>query len=187
MTAGKLTINKDASNSISLQASSSTTDNPTLILPAGDGTANQVLTTDGAGNLGWVDQSITVTSLSDAQATRMGLKEYLTGGTYNSVTIGVSGMTITHGALFPYQIQDGTWRMRFNITGSHPADSYTSVGITGVAYSYNQAIHASNGVGFATAITDSSGDVLFLEGTGFYTSVNISGDITLQAKPSWAY
>lgn len=54
MTAGKLTLNKDINNSISLQASSSTIGNPVLTLPINTGTAGQVLSTDGSGNLIWI-------------------------------------------------------------------------------------------------------------------------------------
>lgn len=44
-------------NSIKLQAPSSVTTNTTFTLPDGDGSADQVLKTDGSGQLDWVDQT----------------------------------------------------------------------------------------------------------------------------------
>jgi hypothetical protein len=44
-------------NSIKLQAPSSVTADTTFTMPDGDGSADQVLKTDGAGQLGWVDQT----------------------------------------------------------------------------------------------------------------------------------
>lgn len=47
----------DASHSIKLQAPSAVTANTTFTLPDGDGTADQVIKTDGSGQLGWVAQT----------------------------------------------------------------------------------------------------------------------------------
>ena len=47
----------DASHAIKLQAPSAVTANTTFTLPDGDGTADQVLKTDGSGQLGWVAQT----------------------------------------------------------------------------------------------------------------------------------
>ena len=49
-------VDDDASHSIKLQAPSAVTANTTFTLPDGDGTADQVLKTDGAGQLGFADR-----------------------------------------------------------------------------------------------------------------------------------
>ena len=51
-------------NSIKLQAPSSVTTNTTFTLPDGDGSADQVLKTDGSGQLGWVAQTAVATNPS---------------------------------------------------------------------------------------------------------------------------
>jgi fibronectin-binding autotransporter adhesin len=47
----------DSSNWVALQAPATVAANVTWTLPAADGSSNQILKTDGAGNLGWVTQS----------------------------------------------------------------------------------------------------------------------------------
>ena len=49
----------DASNTVTLQAPTTVGTNITLKLPATTGSANQVLATDGSGNLSWVNKTDT--------------------------------------------------------------------------------------------------------------------------------
>ena len=55
--------------------------------------------------------------MSNAEATLRGLKQYLHGTAYNggnAPTVGgVAG--VTRGVFVPYQTQDGTWRLKFNL------------------------------------------------------------------------
>ena len=55
--AAKLEIYYNASNYVGLKASTSLSSSYDLILPAADGSANQVLKTDGSGNLSWTNNS----------------------------------------------------------------------------------------------------------------------------------
>jgi len=55
----------NGTNYMGLKAPASTTASVTLILPDGDGSADQVLKTDGSGNLGWVSNAV-----SDGSVTR---------------------------------------------------------------------------------------------------------------------
>lgn len=63
----------DSSNYVALQAPSTVASNVTWTLPNADGTANQVIKTDGAGNLGWgtpvtLDSPLTVVANASAGA-----------------------------------------------------------------------------------------------------------------------
>jgi len=128
-------------------------------------------------------------NLDDASATRLGLKQYLIGSTYNGgVTIGVSGgVTVSRGILVPYQLNDGTWRMRFNITCTQTSASSTIINLTSVAYPYSEAISASNGVAALITSNVYDGGYIYLEAASAYTNVKVSGDVAITAKPNWAY
>jgi len=54
MTTGIIQIDKDINNSISLKVSESMAGHIVLVLPPDTGTAGQVLSTDGSGNLTWI-------------------------------------------------------------------------------------------------------------------------------------
>lgn len=256
----------NGSNYIGLKAPASVTADKVFTLPDGDGAANQVLKTDGAGALGWAsvtskvtsvrgqmirrgasaDEAFTastnnrvvrgdgtdavlgqidatdffaagayatgsaagtlppVTSMSDALATQLGYKQYLNGSTYNgSITISISQSNVTgsvavgRGVLIPYQMQDGTWRLKFNIACS------ASGGMTGQPWTVtinnlvfkagqNQAIVANQdqsgslytNVGRASQNT---GDILGYFSSNTVTAATFSGDVELNAKPGWAY
>ena len=147
--------------------------------------------------------AFTSASLSDVQATILGLKQYLHGTTYNggnapTVTCSQSaGYTTTRGVFIPYQMQDGTWRLKFNAVGVFTAATLTnfSVTVNGIATKNisgnyqsvtgwglaaaspaNQAYIASNGNTFVIIFASQSQN-------GFI----ISGDIELNSKPTWAY
>ena len=78
----KLLEDSDNGNhNVSLKAPAAIASNYSLVLPDGTGSANQILKTDGAGNLDWVDQSVGYTGFS------------ITDGT-NTESVG-SGNTVT--------------------------------------------------------------------------------------------
>lgn len=142
-------------------------------------------------------------SLDDGTATQLGLKQYLHGTTYNggnapTVTSAQAGFGIDKAVFLPYQLQNGTWRLKFNIAAFFTSFTGTSLvlnvaGITSVTTSnVNQSITASTSSG--TAICPMSAYVIFNTNTfsAYFSSFTLSkifmsGDIELSAKPTWAY
>jgi hypothetical protein len=142
------------------------------------------------------------TSMADALATKLGYKSYSHGGSYSgglapTITLTAGGGTLTsvpRSLFIPYQVQDGSWRMRFNIyvvvssaartqaqltvagvtfkniTGFYQSYSVTDTNVTMYGYSlYNTGILVSQHASATTAL---------------YT---MSGDLELDSKPTWAY
>lgn len=143
--------------------------------------------------------SFPVTSLSDVQATAMGHKAYSHGTNYNggfSPTISVAGGTIANQVswFIPYQLQDGTWRLKFqfgiNFTGNvaNPV-----VAINGIVY-YNNAnafyfpvycqIYAG---GFQLTYLNQNTNTWQAFTTTGTSGLYCMGDVQLNSKPSWAY
>lgn len=143
----------------------------------------------------------TPADMTDAEATRLGLKQYLHGTTYNggnAPTVAGTGATILRGAFLPYQTQDGTWRLKFNFgftLSSATRTNYVAT-INGVAAknitSYHQSVSVNSSGG--TALNAYQGWILQNTGTlnvyhaSFTTEgYTVSGDIELESKPTWAY
>lgn len=165
------------------------------------GSDGQVLTL-ASGLPSWAAAGVfTPTTLTDAQATALGYKTYSSGTTYNgglapTITLSAGGGTLTsvsYSYFIPYQVQDATWRMRFNLTisVSSTARSSATITINGVtflnsAYSsvsgYNSAVQVN-----AAAVLTNSSNVYMEHGTTLTTSYGWSGDVQLNAKPTWAY
>lgn len=142
-----------------------------------------------------------VTSMSDGLATMLGHKQYLHGTSYNggnAPTISGSGATIVRGVFIPYQMQDGTWRMKFNyyLTVSTSTRTTYSTSINGVTFKavtdFNQAVTVNSPAGtaqnayqgFALQNTNSIEAYHASFSTGSY---GFSGDVELNGKPTWAY
>jgi hypothetical protein len=138
------------------------------------------------------------TNLDNATATRLGLKQYLHGTAYNggvAPTVGGSGVTPLRGSFVPYQTQDGTWRMRFNISVTHSGmtgGSSYSISINGATFiaTYNQAFTAISGAAApytcsGNTATDSSNLTIYPATNA--TFAQMSGDVELKSKPTWAY
>ena len=136
--------------------------------------------------------------MSDQLATQLGLKQYLHGTTYN----GGIAPTITGGALssvirgtfVPYQMQDGRWRLRFNmalqtsaisrtsavfsingIVTSNPANFYQTFPVTDTNIS--MIGYLNGGINSLTIIHASSATTLYC----------MASDLELDSKPTWAY
>jgi hypothetical protein len=145
------------------------------------------------------------TNLDNATATRLGLKQYLHGTTYNggnapTVTLSSGGGTlsaITRAIFVPYQCQDNTWRMRFTVNAVVSSATRTSAffAVAGVTTKnvagYAQSIAASEGNGSITTTTaycDSNANTFGLfHASGSSTIYRLSGDVELESKPTWAY
>ena len=139
-------------------------------------------------------------NLDDATATRLGLKQYLHGTTYNggnapTLTTGFTSPVFVRGVFIPYQMQDGAWRLKFNVDVTHASGSSGTFNINGVT------TKQTSGLNQAFAISLSTGALDFISGTGFcatnstfYVSGSsgqiefiASGDVELNSKPTWAY
>ena len=143
------------------------------------------------------------TELDNVTATRLGLKQYLHGTTYNggnaptvTYTFGGGTLSAVNRAVFiPYQSQDGTWRLRFNgnitlSSASRTEVQFTINGVTSIAL--YQAIPGSAGDGtnpylIAAAVKPSSGVVDIACASATTTIYYFAGDIELASKPTWAY
>ncbi len=152
----------DNSNYISIKTPSVVSSNVDFILPGADGSANQVLKTDGGGNLSF-------DTVGDVIDNRKFTKTSNTDGDSNGDVVYIGGTTsMTTGALYHYK-SDGTWELA-------DADSAaTCDGLLGIALG---ASSDTNGVllrGMVTIDHDPGavGDVLFVSTT--------AGDITSTA------
>jgi hypothetical protein len=137
--------------------------------------------------------------LDNATATRMGLKSYSHGTSYNggnspTITSAQPGFAVTQSYFVPYQMQDGNWRLKFNFTCSYTAATITQLTITvagiqntdahAIIFSaYNNLANVTNRGGFF----NSTGIQLNYNSTSTSAAVAVSGDIPLTAKPTWAY
>lgn len=139
-------------------------------------------------------------SLSDAQATILGLKQYLHGTTYNggnapTVTTDKSGTSVDRGIFIPYQCQDGTWRVRFNINVSWTSATLTGAvitinGITTISVTQQISGSYKNATSIVPRpIFNASASTIALDSSsaGGVTGAYLSGDVELNAKPTWAY
>ena len=143
-------------------------------------------------------------SLDDATATQLGLKQYLHGTTYNggnapTVTAGASITTIgtvTRALFIPYQCQDGTWRMKFTIQ-INGATSTSSLGhqinVNGIVFknvtNYNQVISGYANTQWSDVVVLSNSTTINIGHSSAVTpaTYGFAGDVELNAKPSWAY
>ena len=137
------------------------------------------------------------TSMTDAEATRLGLKVYVHGGSYVSAlapTISVANLSaVNHAAFIPYQMQDGSWRLKFNISISLSVGT-TSLAATvaGVVFrTVTAGLQVCTGVGYSgTSISTASAvapATLNNNTASSSTGWGWAGDIELASKPTWAY
>ena len=149
-------------------------------------------------------------NLDDASATRLGLKQYLHGTAYSGgssptlngpyITCNQAGFSVVRGVTVPYQVQDGTWRLRISFVATITATSSainTTVGINGVTFknltNYYQALSGGNAGtslgNFQRSITNpNTGQIFFDTAAGTsVTIIMVSGDVELDSKPTWAY
>ena len=152
----------DDSHAVVIGVPSNLTSNVDFILPDSEGSANQVLKTDGSGNLSY-------DNVGDVIDNRKFTKTSNTDGDSNGDVVFIGGTTsMTTGALYHYK-SDGTWELA-------DADSAaTCDGLLGIALG---ASSDTNGVllrGMVTIDHDPGavGDVLFVSTT--------AGDITATA------
>jgi hypothetical protein len=143
------------------------------------------------------------TTMDDVTATRLGLKVYVHGTTYNggnaptlTLTAGGGSLSVVNIADFiPYQTQSGTWRMRFSVnvylsTLSRATATLAVAGVT--AAGFHQGISGfflASGcdIGYSYFVGSSNGMVAQMPAAFTTDEMVISGDIKLASKPTWAY
>lgn len=138
------------------------------------------------------------TPQSDAVATRLGQKQYLHGTTYNggiAPTVTGSTATISRAVFIPYQMQDGTWRLKFNInlgtSGGVAGGTDYSISVNGITFASSQSVTAQQlSSGTATIIyayVDGSASTIGVRFNASVTALRYHGDVELASKPTWAY
>jgi hypothetical protein len=141
------------------------------------------------------------TAMDNAEATRLGLKMYVAGTSYNnsaSPTLsGSNSWSTVRGVFRPFQTQDGTWFLWMQVQGTVSSGSRTSstVDINGITTKntagYNQALACTSG-GSATdspsaEMGENDNTVVFRHATDTTTRYSFEGTIELESKPTWAY
>lgn len=139
-----------------------------------------------------------VTNMSNALATQLGLKQYLHGTTYNggsapTVSSGAAGFTVVRGVFVPYQMQDGTWRLRFNIAATWTSNASITISINAVTFKntsnfFQTASGTPNTTGAYVycVASPNTGDIAYVSGAA-QAGGALGGDVELNAKPTWAY
>jgi len=103
----------------------------------------------------------------------------------------VTGASFTKGVAIPYQTSDGIWRMRFNVRLTHDSDSSFTVAFPNVTFdsSTDQAVSASgNSASISNRCIASGGNnyILITFESTTTTVTQFSGDVVIDAKPTWA-
>lgn len=122
---------------------------------------------------------------------------YVGGTTYNSVSLAVTGtnsFSNVYSEFGPYQVADGTWRLWFNISGTHSNATGVVITIAGVTF-YNAAASGDQAVGTwgnsttvgARAICNRNAGTISCDFGSTNSAVSVSGDVKLNSKPTWAY
>jgi hypothetical protein len=131
------------------------------------------------------------TSMDSILATKLGHKQYIHGVDSGVNVTGTSSWATGRAVLIPYQMNDGSWRMRFNLNGTSTSTTTLTLTFAGVVFkniaSFLQAVSISN-----NAAAGSSGHAVpntatmdLTVGTAS-TAWRVSGDVELNSKPSWA-
>ena len=172
----------NGTNYLSLQAHSATSSDVTLTLPDSDGTANQVLKTDGSGNLGW-----TTPSGGGGNASNTIVETFGTSTANNNLTdLNVTFSSIPSGSLITevnylvkskiYVFLSDQWKPLNSITSIAPT---TEVGLDlqGGVSGHLDGLNLSNATGVSGIVN--SGNLVKIgtsgEDTGWSTSTFTTG------------
>lgn len=124
-----------------------------------------------------------VTNMGDALAAQLGYKQY----TGQTVT-GNNSWSQDRAVLIPYQTQDGTWRLKFNVKGTSSSATTVTLTFPGLTF-YNgvdqsTSVYPASGSGRAKVNSNASTSLLVCESAN--TIWQTSGDVELDSKPTWA-
>jgi len=126
--------------------------------------------------------------------TKLGLMQYVSGTNYNggiSPTLSGTGLATTRGVFVPYQMSDGTWRLKFNFRVTATSTTGLTVTINGVTFknvsNYFQSVSNFPGGNYGRGnVTPNTGQIN-LSSDLSTTTWAASGDVELDSKPTWAY
>jgi hypothetical protein len=136
------------------------------------------------------------TAYSDADATRMGLKQYVGDGSTsynggNTITLSGSGVVVRRAVFVPYQVQDGSWRLKFNFYVACTSTTNLTANVSGIlaknVSNYLQALSGFPGGNYGRAYISPNTNTITMTSDLATTSMGASGDIELESKPTWAY
>jgi hypothetical protein len=140
------------------------------------------------------------TNLDNAAATRLGLKTYYHGTTYNggnapTVTLSSGGGTLSSvdlGYFKPYQDQSGDWFLEGNVavtlsSASRTAPRFAIAGISMTGGDTFAGYVIQSGVATEHAFTESSNLFGIAHPSASTTGYRFSFNVKLSAKPTWAY
>jgi hypothetical protein len=120
------------------------------------------------------------------------------GKSYNpTITSNRAGWSTTRSTAVVYQTTDGTWRMKFNISGTYTSTTTTTVTLTfqsttvfkNVANFFQACSYLGNGtVNYAAQVyaNPNTANVIATFPSITESGCSISGDVELNAQPSWA-
>jgi hypothetical protein len=140
-----------------------------------------------------IKQPTNATAMDDAEATRNGRKIYVHGTTYNNgAAPTLSGppavFVVTSSAFIPYQMQDGSWRLKFNFEITHGSATVIDTTINGVTFSADTPVEGYAGATNETRKKATGGSSsLILRAAAAATGSQWAGDVPLSSKPTWAY
>ena len=154
----------DSSNWVAFQAPSIVISNVTWTLPAADGSADQVLTTNASGTLSWTSKSVVISDQTVSSSTHYPLFTTSTSGTATAVNVSTTKMS--------YQPSTGTMTLSGN-TASSSTTTGTLLVTGGVGISGN--LHAGG--------TVSANFPLFLNPVTITTYTIPSGTNAVSAGP----
>lgn len=111
---------------------------------------------------------------------------------YNLSTTGGPGWSQTRGVGTKYKTDDGTWRLKFNITGTCTSAARTSFGVTitnvtFISGGFNQALSVatnSTTTSIMAYTTSGTGGIEIYHVLGTTDTYHISGDVELDSEPS---
>ncbi len=156
-------------------------------------------------------QPKSATAMDNSEATRLGFFQYLadvSGGgndiAYNggvkatiSKSSGTGSLSSIRRAVFiPYQMQDGTWRCRFNLDSLWDSQVRTGVtiAINGITFKNTtgslmpMAVVIDGTIGAHQGfVNPNANTITFGNGSTATTEYTASGDVELESRPTWAY
>ena len=140
------------------------------------------------------------TTMTDVTATKLGKKVYEHGGSYNgggapTITLESGGgtlSTVNASQFIPYQMQDGSWRMKFFMSFdlSSTARTTIEIGVNDVvngAPGLHQPYEGYRGADITYRRFNTSNNFQMTFNSSSTTSFAMSGDVIIDAKPTWAY
>jgi hypothetical protein len=141
--------------------------------------------------------NITLIDSADNYAgnTKLGLMQYLGDGTtYNggiAPTLSGTGLATTRAVFVPYQMSNGTWRLKFNFRVTATSTTGLTITVNGVIFknvaNFFQAVTNYPGGNYGRGLATPNTGQITLSSDLSTTAYSATGDVELESKPTWAY